>query len=239
MPSAQARQAIFAAHAGLQAAGSLIIQMARTPARTRAPYRETKRLSARERTAIILSAAKSIIVREGFSKFSLRYTAEKSGIRLATLQYYFPTKKRLFRAVFEDALREEGERIKRLIRSSDGSAEGILRARVSGQFRANLREETAGFFYQLWARARLDEFAAELVDEFYERNVETVAGMIGEVNPAISAPEAKRRATLVMAVLEGMMLLCDIEKRRSGEFESAERYVVDAIVRIVSFPAVD
>lgn len=188
---------------------------------------------------MILSAAKSIIVREGYSKFSLRYTAEKSGIRLATLQYYFPTKERLFRAVFEDALREEGERIQRLIRRSGGSSEGVLRARVSGQFRANLREDTAGFFYQLWARARLDGFAAELVDEFYERNIGVVAGMIGDVNPALSAPEAKRRATLVMAVLEGMMLLCDIEKRRSGESASAEQYVVDAIVRIVSLPAGD
>ena len=213
--------------------------MARTPARTRAPYRETKRLSAQERTRIILSAAKSIIVREGYSKFSLRYTAEKSGIRLATLQYYFPTKEALFRAVFEDALHEEGERIKRLIRGSDGSSEGVFRARVSGQFRANLREETAGFFYQLWARARLDGFAAELVDEFYKRNIEVVADMIANVNSTISASEAKRRATLVMAVLEGMMLLCDIEKRRSGDSASAERYVVDAIVRIVSLPAAD
>ncbi len=213
--------------------------MARTPARTRAPYRETKRLSAQERSGIILSAAKSIIVREGYAKFSLRYTAEKSGIRLATLQYYFPTKERLFRAVFEDALNEEGEMIERLVRRSGGSSEGILRARVSGHFRANLREETAGFFYQLWARARLDGFAAELVDAFYERNIEIVAGMIRDVNPALPAPEAKRRTTLVMAILEGMMLLCDIEKRRSGESESAEQYVVDAIMRIVSSPAAD
>ena len=202
----------------------------------RAPYRETKRLSAKERTGIILAAAQDIIVGEGYSKFSLRHAAEKSGIRLATLQYYFPTKEHLFRAVFEAALNEEGERIRLLIKRARGSPRDVLRARITGHFQANLRDETAGFFYQLWARARLDEFAAELVDEFYARNIQVVAHMIRADNAALSANEAKRRATVAMAVLEGMMLLCDIEKRKSGEPVFTEEYVVDSVMRFVSPP---
>ncbi len=202
----------------------------------RAPYRETKRLSAKERTGIILAAAKDIIISEGYSKFSLRHAAEQSGIRLATLQYYFPTKEHLFRAVFEAALNEEGERIGLLIKRARGSPRDVLRARITGHFQANLRDETAAFFYQLWARARLDEFAAELVDEFYARNIEVVADMIRADNAALSPTEAKRRATLAMAVLEGMMLLCDIEKRKSGKQAPTEAYVVDSVMRLVSLP---
>lgn len=202
----------------------------------RAPYRETKRLTAHERNGIILKAAKEIIVHEGFSKFSLRYAAEKSGIRLATLQYYFSTKEQLFRAVFEDALKEEGERIKRLVTRAGQSSGDILKARISGHFKANLHDETVGFFYQLWARARLDDFAAELVDEFYERNIVIVAEMIRAHNSTVSRTEAVRRATFVMAVLEGMMLLSDVERRKRGTFVSAEDYVVNSIMNFVSQP---
>lgn len=202
----------------------------------RAPYRETKRLTAPERNEIILKAAKEIIVHEGFSKFSLRYVAEKSGIRLATLQYYFPNKERLFRAVFEDALNAEGERIKRLVTRAGQSSGDVLKARISGHFKANLHDETVGFFYQLWARARLDSFAAELVDEFYERNIGIVADMIRAHNPTVSRKEAARRATFVLAVLEGMMLLSDVERRKSGKFVSAENYVVNSIMNFVSQP---
>ena len=86
-----------------------------TTGQTRTPYRETKRLKAHERNAIILDAAKSILINQGYSKFSLRYTAERSGVRLATLQYYFPTKELLFRAAFEDAMDTERSRINRLM----------------------------------------------------------------------------------------------------------------------------
>ena len=111
----------------------------------------TKRLKAHERNRIILDVAKRILVSEGFSALSLRYVAEESDIRLATLQYYYKTKQQLFRAAFEDALAKEREQINRMVVRAGDSPDSILRARISGHYKANLHDETAGFFYQLWA----------------------------------------------------------------------------------------
>ncbi len=205
-----------------------------TNIKKRAPYRETKRLKAHERNEIILNAAKEILIYEGYSNFSLRYAAEKSGIRLATLQYYFATKEKLFQAAFEDALAQERDRIKQMVTRAGDSPESILKARISGHFKANLNDETAGFFYLLWARAKLDNFAAELMDEFYERNIGIVADLIRELNQNISAREANRRATFVMATLEGIMLMSDIDKRTRKTIVCSEKYIVNALMKFVS-----
>ena len=200
----------------------------------RAPYRETKRLKAHERNQIILTSAKNVLIKEGYSNFSLRYVAEKSGIRLATLQYYYSSKEQLFRAAFEDALDRERDRINRMLSRAGNSPEEILKARITGHFKANINDETTGFFYQLWARAKLDSFAAELMDEFYERNTKIVAELIRGLNSSLSVRESKRRATFVMATLEGMMLMSDIDKRRKGRFVSSEKYVVNALMKFVT-----
>ena len=198
----------------------------------RAPYRETKRLKAHERNEIILNAAKDILINEGYSNFSLRYAAEKSGIRLATLQYYHPTKERLFQAAFEDALAQEREKINQLVTRAGESPESILKARIRGHFKANLNDETVGFFYQLWARAKFDNFASELMDEFYERNIGIVADLIQQLGRDTSAREARRRATLIMATLEGMMLMADIDKRQGKALVCSEKYIVNLLMNV-------
>ena len=207
-----------------------------TKQKKRAPYRETKRLKAHERKQVILNAAKEVLIMEGYSSFSLRYVAEKSGIRLATLQYYYSSKEQLFRAAFEDALNQERDRINGMVSRAGNSPEKVLKARISGHFKANINDETAGFFYQLWARAKLDKFAAELMDEFYERNGKIVAELIRNLNSSLSAYESKKRATFVMATLEGMMLMSDIDKRKKGKFVSSEKYVVNALMKFATDP---
>ena len=203
-----------------------------TTTKKRAPYRETKRLKAHERNEIILDAAKDILINEGYSNFSLRYAPEKPGIRLATLQYYFSTKEKLFQAAFEDALELERDKINQMVTRAGDSPESILKARISGHFKANLNDETAGFFYQLWARAKLDNFAAELMDEFYERNIGIVGDLIRELNQNISAREADRRATFIMATLEGMMLMSDIDKRQRKALVCSEKYIVNSLMSV-------
>ena len=196
----------------------------------------TKRLKAHERNRIILDVAKRILVSEGFSALSLRYVAEESDIRLATLQYYYKTKQQLFRAAFEDALAKEREQINRMVVRAGDSPESILRARISGHYKANLHDETAGFFYQLWARARLAEFAAELMDEFYERNVAILADMVGEFNAGLSNAEARRRTIFVMATLEGLTMFADIDKRKQRKVAPSEKYVVNGLMEFLGQP---
>ena len=74
------------------------------------------------------------------------------------------------------------------------------------------------------------------MDEFYDRNIGIVADLIEKANSTINKPEAKRRASFVIATLEGMMVLVDVEKRNPSRLASTEKYVVDALMRFIAKP---
>ena len=197
-------------------------------------YRNTKRLKAHERIKLILENARIIIVKEGFSQFSSRTVAERSGIRLATLQYYFKTTDDLFRATYESALDRERKRIDNILKKAVATPEGRLKAGVIAQYRACRHEDTAGFFFQLWARANIDDFAAGLMQDFYKRNTNNIKTRILGCNSSISEKEAGRRAILIMSLLEGTSLFA--APRHQGiarKFGLTEKAVVATVMDIV------
>ena len=113
----------------------------------RAPYRETKRLKAPERRALIVQAAQSILLEQGFAALTVRSAAEAAEIRMATLQYYFPTREQLFEAAFQDvADRAWAEVIEKLSRSDTSGAEKRLREFVHAMCASSQNESLVGFF---------------------------------------------------------------------------------------------
>ena len=194
------------------------------------PYRETKRLKAHERSRIILDCAKSILVNEGYAELTLRRVAEKAGIRLGTLQYYYPTKEKLFHTAFEDALREESERIDNRVTKAGTTPEKRLRAFFQGALLATSNEQTTGFFLELWSRARLDDFAAKLMDEFYLEILDWLTTLIRECRPSLTKRVCGQRAKLALAALEGMTLFTAIDERRGKKVEV--RFTIDSLMQM-------
>ncbi|MBB6520216.1 TetR/AcrR family transcriptional regulator [Pseudoteredinibacter isoporae] len=198
-------------------------------------YRQTKRLKAGERKQMILDEARNIILSEGFAQLSARSVAEKSGIRLATLQYYFSTKEELFRAVFEDVVRQERERIEQLRDDTPlKTPASNLKARVVGHLRADTHEETAGLFYQLWAMAYLDDYAKSIMDEFYERNLGVISELISAYNEDLSELECRSKAVMIIAFLEGLTLFVHGDRKNAPELENIEDKVVNMIFNMVN-----
>ena len=206
-------------------------------AATKGAYRKTKRLKASERKQQILEVAKRVIINEGFGQFSSRYVADQSGIRLATLQYYFPTKDELFRAAFEDAVAKERERIDTVVSEDTLKTPGtMLKSRLIGHLRAEQNPETTGIFYQLWAQAYMDEFARKLMDEFYDRNLNLLTDLVAAFNTDLKPLESKRRALMVLAFLEGMTLFMGENKADRPEMEDIETQVLNMIFVMVTTP---
>ena len=54
----------------------------------------------------LVASARSVLMRDGVARTSLRAIAEEAGIPLGTLQYVFPSKELLLRAVIEDVVEE-------------------------------------------------------------------------------------------------------------------------------------
>lgn len=197
---------------------------------TQTTYRETKRLKAHERSRIILDCARSILVNEGYAELTLRRAAARAGIRLGTLQYYYPTKEKLFRAAFKDALREESERIDNRVTRAGTNPEKRLRALFRGAFQATGNEQTTGFFLELWSRARFDNFAAKLMDDFYLQILDWLATLIRECRPNLAKRVCRQRAMLALATLEGMTLFAAIDERRGKKVDG--RFTIDSLMEM-------
>lgn len=196
----------------------------------KAKYRNTKRMKAADRKELILDIARTIIIEEGFSLFSSRYVAERCGIRLATLQYYFKTTEDLFRATFDYAIGLEAILVNKLIGHPGTDPEENLRAQIRGHIRANAHHKTNGFFYQLWAKANLDDFASMLMGEFYYNVCEQLAILLMDYNTSLTRRDANARSGMIVAFLEGSIMFTSPNSMKSTKkFKYTESMMVDTV----------
>ena len=199
----------------------------------RAPYRATKRLKPEQRKRLILDAARIILVEQGYSKLALRAVAESAGIRLATLQYYFPTSEALFQAAFRDiAENARHELIEHTETKSVADPHKRLRSFLRGIHASTSDRELAGFFLELWARARIDAFAAQIMEEYYGDAINLLARLISDCRSSISPSESQRRATMLIAMVEGLTVLNVAAHSRSSSPPISDRYALSNMMKL-------
>ena len=81
--------------------------------------------SERKKTAI-LSAARGVFLREGYSAAGMELVARMAGVSTATLYAYFPSKAKLFEIIVDDAVRHMAQPVRESVRTN-----GDARARLT------------------------------------------------------------------------------------------------------------
>jgi len=160
----------------------------------------------RERRDAILDAATAVLVHDGYARLSTRKIAARAGIRPGNLQYYYPSKHEVVRAVLERYLDRAVDAVERRLAVADGSPSARLRSALEGVLADQECADGCRFFFELWALAAHDAAVAVAMREFYGRYWRRVVALLLEVNPALGRPRAERRAALLVAMLEGLML---------------------------------
>lgn len=175
-----------------------------------------------ERRLQILDAATQQLIDEGYAGFSARQVAERLGLRLSNVQYYFPTRDALLDAllarVLTDAMAEFGRN------PADHDLATLVRFVLAGQ-----TPDACRLFLELWALAARDSGARTAMDRFYLAYRKEIERAIATVAPAISAAERVRRAALIMALLEGVSLFRHPGGAASPGMDTA---IIDAVQRI-------
>ena len=156
----------------------------------------------------IVEAARAVLMNKGYAQFSMRNVAAEAGMRLANVQYYFPTRSDLVRALMQDTQ----ERYQAAYRECLLKTPPDARQRCEAILEFNLNDvanpETRRFFTQMWAL--LDTLEAQfghLLNEFYEMVVAAWSARVAEVDRSCPAGEARRRATLLAAMIEGLVVV--------------------------------
>lgn len=190
------------------------------PARHRRPGAGVS-AKGQERLAAVLDAATDLLVEEGYAQLSLRKIAARADMRLGNLQYYYRTKQDVIRALLERYLDRAVAAFEQRIATAGVDPRAQLLAGTETLVEGLESDASCRLFWELWALAARDRSVARATRAFYERYVAEVARVLRAVAPALRPAVAERRATLAVALLEGLSVL------RLGAEGSLARGVVD------------
>ncbi len=200
---------------------------AKPPVRAKLPARghssdaaKTSR-GAATRDRIVL-AARAAAVAHGLADWTLRGVAVRSGVSLGNLQFHFANRDALLCAVLQAELENAEAFVARHIEG----AEDPIAAAIDALLAIQHQRGTARLFYSLWTVATTSPSVRAALHAYYAAWIARVTSF---------APEAKDRAWLFIALLEGASLFrCSI----AGELNAAqERELRERLRELLGAPS--
>lgn len=178
---------------------------AKSPARTKG----------QQRTVAVLDAAIAVLIEEGYAGFSLRRIADRVGIRLSNVQYYFQTKESLLEAI----LAREFDRSLAILAglSPDLTPRARLETIIDYVLADQENPASCAIFWELWALAPREPAVAAIMDHYYGRFIGYAAAEVRALSPGIGEDVALRRANVMVSMMEGASLLRGAGKPRQGD----------------------
>jgi AcrR family transcriptional regulator len=173
-----------------------------------------------ETAARIVLAARQILMDEGYVQFSMRNVAGRAGVHLANVQYYFKTREDLVRALLDDT----GARYRAAYDELRTSAPADRIARFEAVVDFNLQDistwETRRYFIQLWALlTTIDGDSGSLMNDLYAIDIQQLSECIADLVPGTESAEIRRRASVLAAMIEGLVVVRGAHSRSPSELK--------------------
>ena len=181
----------------------------------------------------ILDTTIEVLANEGYSSVSMRGIAERIGIHLATLQYYFPTKRDLLKSTIERSISCAVRETDELLSTSNSDPIKILRKALKAHLNACRDPTICKLFVALWGMSSHDEDVSYSLSEFYHRDCQRYAALIKNANPKLSVSVCNNMAILILAQLEGLVLFISPGKPFENKYRVIEKQFwsqLDAII---------
>jgi AcrR family transcriptional regulator len=157
------------------------------------------------RSRQIVAAARVVITRDGVAGTTVRAVAQEAGIPLGTLQYVFPAKQQLLRAVIEDLVEELASNLLSSVHP-DADLEYAIGHGIRTFWNDLVVGDAEGVQlaqYELTTYALRTAGLEELARWQYERYTDVVAGWLQR---AATPVDARRLARLIVAGIDGLIL---------------------------------
>ena len=156
----------------------------------------------------IVKTAKSLLASKGEAGFSLRAVAAVVDIKLASLQYYFPTRSALIEAMLADTIDLYVRELQRATAQVAHDPVETLRAslRALTGVGAVVDEEEWRLEIHLWALALNDPSANAAMIKYNKTYIGALTELILHAVPDLEKEQAHKRAFAVASLQEGAML---------------------------------
>jgi AcrR family transcriptional regulator len=180
----------------------------------------TGRRASNDTAARIVLAARELLMTQGYAQFSMRNVAARAGLHLANVQYYYKTREALVKALLDDT----GERYRSSYEELRAKGPTDREARFKAVVEFNLKDiatsETRRYFIQLWALlTEIDGRAGHLMNDLYAIDIQQLGDCIADLVPGTDAAEVRRRASILAAMIEGMVVVRGAHSRNPAELK--------------------
>jgi AcrR family transcriptional regulator len=186
----------------------------------------------RHRVDEILHAARAVVVEDGYAALTTRKVAERVGVRQSNVQYYFPAKVDLVRALFEDSMARTARVVAERFAAGRVSPEARLLGGIEHFLETHHSREEQRFLRELWALAAHDPEVAEVMNQFYRRWVDLTARNLVLINPAVDRGRAQRRALLIVSLVDGLSLFRGVTELDHPSVRGIEHELRDLVRRL-------
>jgi AcrR family transcriptional regulator len=186
----------------------------RAARKSAAPVIDGRYDAGRRRVAAILAAAQTTLVDGGYPQLTLRRVANEAGLPLRHLQYYYPTKEELLRALCETICADYIARCDALSDREHSSPKARFIACVDFLIEDNRDPVSNTLFFELWALACHDRHANRLLATLYAHYRAYISRLIRNMRPSMASDLVELRAVQIVALIEGLTLFIGRNKPR-------------------------
>jgi len=180
----------------------------------------TSRRAGNDTAARIVLAARELLMTEGYAQFSMRNVAARAGLHLANVQYYYKTREALVKALLDDTGERYRSSYEELRAKGPTDREARFRAVVEFNLEDIATSETRRYFIQLWALlTEIDGRAGRLMNDLYAIDIQQLSDCIADLVPDTDAAEVRRRASILAAMIEGMVVVRGAHSRNPAELK--------------------
>lgn len=172
----------------------------------------------------IIRAARALLAGEGETGFSLREVAKGVGIKLASLQYHFPTRAKLVEAILQHTHDAYVSELNALPTDTDADPTEKLRSALKWftSFESGDEEENH-LEIHLWSMALSDPLVRESLTLYHRSYIDKVTELIAAANPTITQSDARCRAVAIVSMQEGSLLFANGEAAQLPQSEILEQ----------------
>jgi AcrR family transcriptional regulator len=171
-----------------------------------------KSIKGQQTSLSILLSAEKLITEQGYHNFSLRKIADTAELTLGNLQYYFPNKDALMKAMLDNCIQRYLDRFEQLRLVGEKDPEAQLKSIIKEVLLDLNKKTTTYFFPEIWSLANHNQHADEFMDQMYERYRITLTNEIAQLNPELNSQQLKRLAIFITSSIEGHTMFIGYKK---------------------------
>jgi AcrR family transcriptional regulator len=156
-----------------------------------------------------------------------------AGLTLGNLQYYYPSKDSLIKAMLDNCIQRYLDRFEQIRAQVGADPEKQFRAILSEIIRDLNSKSTTVFFPELWSLANHDDHAVDFMDAMYDRYRSVLVEVMGALNPELTPAQLRRLAVFISSSVEGHTMFIGYNKPWIGETDNIIEMAAESFLWLI------